>query len=103
MEIYLKPILSACYIFPILAIIFTLPYILYEYHKYGSLLVIRTGIVYTFIFYMLTSYFMTILPLPPLDSVTSDSASMLLVPFDAVRRTIDNSGVICCRLCKYNT
>lgn len=94
MEIYLKPILSACYIFPILAIIFTLPYILYEYHRYGSLLVIRTGIVYTFIFYMLTSYFMTILPLPPLDSVTPDSASMLLVPFDAVRRTIDNSGVI---------
>lgn len=94
MEIYLKPILSACYIFPILAVIFTLPYILYEYHKYGSLLVIRTGIVYTFIFYMLTSYFMTILPLPSLDSVTPDSASMLLVPFDAVRRTIDNSGVI---------
>ena len=94
MEIYLKPIISACYIFPILAIIFTIPYILYEYNKYGSLLVIRTGIVYTFIFYMLTSYFMTILPLPPLDSVTPDSACMLLVPFDAVRRVIDNSGVI---------
>lgn len=94
MEIYLKPIISACYIFPILAIIFTIPYILYEYNKYGSLLVIRTGIVYTFIFYMLTSYFMTILPLPPLDSVTPGSACMLLVPFDAVRRVIDNSGII---------
>ena len=94
MEIYLKPIISACYIFPILAIIFTIPYILYEYNKYGSLLVIRTAIVYTFIFYMLTSYFMTILPLPPLDSVTPDSACMLLVPFDAVRRVIDNSGII---------
>ena len=88
MEIYLKPIISACYVFPVLAVLFTLPYIIYEYHKYGSILVIRTGVVYTFIFYMLTSYFMTVLPLPPIDSVTPDSACMLLVPFDAVRRVV---------------
>lgn len=94
MEIYLKPIISACYVFPILALLFTLPYILYEYHKYGSLLVLRTGIVYTFIFYMLTSYFMTVLPLPPIDSVTPDSACVLLVPFDAVRRMVASADVI---------
>ena len=94
MEIYLKPIISACYVFPVLAVLFTLPYIIYEYHKYGSILVIRTGIVYTFIFYMLTSYFMTILPLPPIDSVTPDSACMLLVPFDAVRRVAATADVI---------
>lgn len=88
MEVYLKPIISACYVFPVLAVLFTLPYIIYEYHKYGSILVIRTGVVYTFIFYMLTSYFMTVLPLPPIDSVTPDSACMLLVPFDAVRRVV---------------
>ena len=75
MEVYLKPIISACYVFPILAVIFTIPYILYEYHKYGSILILRTGIVYTFIFYMLTSYFMTVLPLPPRSSVTPDTAS----------------------------
>ena len=46
MEIYLKPIISACYVFPVLAVLFTLPYIIYEYHKYGSILVIRTGVVY---------------------------------------------------------
>ena len=93
MQIYLKPIISACYVFPVLALLFTIPYILYEYHKYGSILVLRTGIIYTFIFYMLTSYFMTILPLPPLDSVSPDSACMLLVPFDAVKRVIVNSHI----------
>ena len=93
MQIYLKPIISACYVFPVLALLFTIPYILYEYHKYGSILVLRTGIIYTFIFYMLTSYFMTILPLPPLDSVSPDSACMLLVPFDAVKRVIVNSRI----------
>lgn len=55
MSIYLKPILTACYVFPVLAALFTLPYIIRQYHKYGSILVLRTGIVYTFIFYMMTS------------------------------------------------
>ncbi len=50
MSIYLKPILTACYVFPVLAALFTLPYIIRQYHKYGSILVLRTGIVYTFIF-----------------------------------------------------
>ena len=36
---------------------------------------------------------MTILPLPPLDSVSPDSACMLLVPFDAVKRVIVNSHI----------
>ena len=75
------------------AVIFTIPYILYEYHKYGSILILRTGIVYTFIFYMLTSYFMTVLPLPPRSSVTPDTASVLLVPFDAIRRIITTANV----------
>lgn len=86
MSIYLKPILTACYLFPVLAALFTLPYIIRQYHKYGSILILRTGIVYTFIFYMMTSYFMTILPLPAINSVTPNSAAVLLVPFDAVSR-----------------
>lgn len=86
MSIYLKPILTACYLFPVLAVLFTLPYIIRQYNKYGSILLLRTGVVYTFIFYMMTSYFMTILPLPAIDSVTPESATMLLVPFDAVNR-----------------
>lgn len=93
MQIYLKPIISACYVFPVLALLFTISYILYDITNIGSILVLRTGIIYTFIFYMLTSYFMTILPLPPLDSVSPDSACMLLVPFDAVKRVIVNSHI----------
>ena len=92
--IYLKPILSACYVFPFLAALFTLPYIIFQYRKYGSILLLRVAIVYTFIFYMMTSYFMTILPLPPIDSVTPDTASVLLTPFDALRNWVDTSGIV---------
>ena len=91
MSIYLKPILTACYLFPVLAVLFTLPYIIVQYNKYGSILILRTGVVYTFIFYMMTSYFMTILPLPAIDSVTPESATILLVPFDAVNRWLSGS------------
>lgn len=93
MEPYIKPILTACYTFPFLAGLFTLPYILHQYRKYGALLLLRIAIVYTFIFYMMTSYFMTILPLPPVDSVTPASATVLLTPFDAVRKWISSSGL----------
>ena len=48
--IYLKPILSACYVFPFLAALFTLPYIIFQYRKYGSILLLRVAIVYTFIY-----------------------------------------------------
>ena len=93
LSIYLKPILSACYIFPFLAGLFTLPYVIFQYRKYGSILILRVAIVYTFIFYMMTSYFMTILPLPPVDSVTADTASVLLTPFDAFYNWKATSGI----------
>ena len=93
LEIYLKPIMSAMYIFPLLAAVFTLPYIIFQYRKYGAILLLRVVIVYTFIFYMMTSYFMTILPLPPIDSVTSDTASVLLTPFEGIRNWQATSGI----------
>lgn len=86
MEVYIKPIISATFIFPILAWVFTLPYMVHQYRKYGSILMLRVVIVYSFIYYMIASYFMTILPLPDPATVTPDSASLLLVPFDSVRR-----------------
>ncbi len=36
---------------------------------------------------------MTVLPLPPRSSVTPDTASVLLVPFDAIRRIITTANV----------
>ena len=37
---------------------------------------------------------MTILPLPAIDSVTPESATMLLTPFDAVRRWLDGCSFV---------
>lgn len=69
MNVYLIPIREALVIFPIVAAIFTLPYVIHQYRKYGSLLFLRIIIVYSLILYMMAAYFMVILPLPKNDVV----------------------------------
>lgn len=66
---YLTTIKTAFFVFPILAFLFTIPFILNQYHKYASIQKIRVIIIYSFILYMLTAYFMVILPLPSRSSV----------------------------------
>lgn len=82
MAYYLSIIVQACLVFPFIAFVFSLPYILYSYHKYGSFLSMRIAIVYSFILYMICAYFLVILPLPPIDEVAKlTQASMQLQPF----------------------
>ncbi|MEG0824030.1 MAG: hypothetical protein RSG07_05945, partial [Erysipelotrichaceae bacterium] len=64
MSIYLIPIRTAILVFPLLALLITIPYVLIQYNRYGSILVTRVTIVYSFIFYLLCAYFFTMLPLP---------------------------------------
>ena len=46
---YLKTIKIAILIFPIIAFLFTIPFILNQYHKYGSINKLRVFIIYSFI------------------------------------------------------
>lgn len=82
MEVYLESIKTAFLIFPFLAFLITLPYLLVQYHKYGSVPLIRSSIVYTFILYLLTAYFLVILPLPSKEEVlTMPTKVPQLIPF----------------------
>lgn len=83
---YIEPIRLAIFIFPLIAFLFTLPYLFYQYHKYGSLLLRRAFIVYSFILYLTCAYFLVILPLPSLQSVENMKTPWVqLVPFDFVK------------------
>ena len=82
MEVYLESIKTAFLIFPFLAFLITLPYLLVQYHKYGSVPLIRSSIVYTFILYLLTAYFLVILPLPSKEEVIAMPTKIpQLIPF----------------------
>lgn len=82
---YMLSIKTALFIFPFISFLFTIPFILRWYHKYGSIHPLRVIVVYSFIFYLLTIYFLVILPLPDRNEVLKPTSSMMrLVPFTFV-------------------
>ena len=83
--IYLTSIKIAFLIFPFIALLITIPYILIQYHKYGSINKLRVLIIYSFILYLLVIYFLVILPLPPIDVVKNlTSPKYQLIPFNFI-------------------
>lgn len=81
---YIQIIITACVFFPILAFLITIPYIIYNYNKYGSILFVRTILIYGFILYLLSAYFLIILPLPTIDFVSKLSTQVQLIPFSFI-------------------
>ena len=59
---YASPLLSAVALFPAIAGLFTLPFMVHQYRKYGSIPFLRILAIYLFIFYLLCAYFLVILP-----------------------------------------
>ena len=64
MNVYTSDILTGLETFPFIAALITLPYLIYQYRKYGSIPALHTLVVYSFVLYLLIAYFMVILPLP---------------------------------------
>lgn len=91
---YKIAILASIFIYPVLAFVFTIPYMIYQYRKYGSINKLRTVIIYSFIFYLLSCFFLIILPLPNRNSIarTSRFTRLNLRPFETVRRFFTDSG-----------
>jgi len=91
---YLTVIKYATLVFPLIAFLFTIPFILREYHKYGSISPLKSMITYLFIYYLLCAYFLVILPLPKVSEVAKmTSPRMQLVPFDFLLDFIKHSSL----------
>lgn len=69
MASYTFPIKMALLFFPFLAFAITLPFLIYYYHRYGTLGKKRSLILYSLVFYLLCAYFLVILPLPARSAV----------------------------------
>ena len=83
MSAYLEPIKMAAVFFPFIAALLTVPFVLNQYHRYGSIPWQRVLIVYSFIFYLMTAYFLVILPLPDRSdpSIFNTASHFEIVPF----------------------
>lgn len=92
---YIESIKTAVFIFPFVSFLFTIPFILHQYHKYGSINAFRVLIVYSFILYMMCIYFLVILPLPEKSTVTAKMGEMMnLRPFAFVNDIIRESSFV---------
>lgn len=89
---YLEAIKIAFLTFPFLAFLFTIPFILWQYHKYGSIHKLRVLIIYSFILYMICVYFLAIFPLPDRDSIDMSSPVCQLIPFNFILDIIKESS-----------
>lgn len=92
---YMKAIKMAIFLFPIIAFLFTIPFMLHQYHKYGSIHKLRVCIIYSFILYMMCIYFLVILPLPSMDGVLPRSEMINLHPFSFINDFLEGPFVMC--------
>ena len=81
--VYIKVIYTGLLVFPFIAVVFTLPYAIYQYNRHGSVSKYRTLIIYSFILYMLIAFFMVSLPLPDRASTVGNTwrEHLNLIPF----------------------
>lgn len=86
---------SAILLFPLVALLFTIPYVIFQYHKYGSVSSFRTIIVYSFILYGMSAYFLVILPLPSIEYVSKITMpSYNLQPFHFISEIFNNTPLV---------
>ena len=89
---YLEAIKIALFTFPFLAFLITIPFILWQYHKYGSINKLRVLIIYSFVLYMICVYFLAIFPLPDRDSIDMSKPISQIVPFNFIFDIIKESS-----------
>ncbi len=95
MSVYIKNIVMALIAFPFAAFIFTLPYAIIQYRKYGGIPFMKVLVVYSMILYFICAYFMIILPLPSIEEVSQmTSPTVQLIPFSFVTDIMSKSGLV---------
>lgn len=67
---YLNTLEAAFYLFPLIAAIITIPYLIYEYRRFGGIPAVRSFLFYSFILYLTCCYILVVFPLPTLEEVS---------------------------------
>lgn len=69
MSVYLNPIANGIMVSLLIIYLVFIPILIHEYRKYGTLRMRGNFVMASFIFYMITAWFMTVLPLPSFEAV----------------------------------
>lgn len=93
MSTYASNIIFAATAFPLAAFLITLPYLIYQYRRFGSIPWLRTLVVYSFVFYLMCAYVLVLLPLPAdRSAVVPYAAAPQLAPFNFLRQFLAHTA-----------
>ena len=93
MRVYANNVVLGMLTFPLVAALITLPYLIYQYRRYGRIPAWKSLCVYLFVFYLICAYYMVVLPLPA-DRHADYGRVPYLVPFGFVRGMLASSGLV---------
>ena len=89
MDVYKIPIEYAFIVFPFIAFILTIPFLIHQYRKFGAIPILKSACFYSMILYILCAYFLVMLPLPSIEKVEAMTGpTSQLVPFQFVKDII---------------
>lgn len=89
MDVYKIPIEYAFIVFPFIAFILTIPFLIHQYRKFGSIPILKSAIFYSMVLYIICAYFLVMLPLPSIEKVASMTGpTSQLVPFQFIKDII---------------
>lgn len=93
MSVYLSPIAMGILVSLLIMYAVLFPVMIYQYRKYGSLQIRKNIVFFSFILYSITAWFMTILPLPSIESVSQRNLIQPnFIPFTFVITFLQESG-----------
>lgn len=94
MNNYFEVLKVAILAFPFIAFAISLPFMLSQYHKYGSISFFKALIIYSFVLYLTCAYFLVILPLPKISEVAAMTTPRVqLVPLAFVGDFITHTSL----------
>lgn len=81
---YIIPIKTAFSIAPIIILLLMGPFSVYQYKKYGYINRLKTIVLISFVFYIVSAFCLVILPLPSYNYIPKEAIKPQLVPFTAL-------------------
>lgn len=92
---YLESIFQACLLFPLVAAVFTLPFMVVNYRRFGGIALMRVLVMYSFVLYTMCAFLLTVLPLPSREAVAAMAPRDVgLVPFRDFAVGLEKAGVL---------
>lgn len=105
MSVHLFSIFTSLALFFLLSSILVAPWIIYQYRKHGYFNFWRSFVLVSFLFYLMTAYFLVVLPIPDVRNNCTDMVNTVysqLRPFQFIRDIERETGIIWSSLASYH-